>query len=159
MEFRNPFKSKIEHLLSKEAEYQIYKKAADDIEADIIDKGIWTKAFALAGGDEKKQKVFYIELIVEHYKDLIKAGEELETILKTESEKKKEAKKKEEDNLKQASEAEDKKDKQENLSEKEKANNKEKELFKKEAKEQESSDLLAMGIFVGLIITFVVANL
>ena len=67
--------------------------------------------------------------------------------------------KKEEDNLKQASEAEDKKDKQENLSEKEQANNKEKELFKKEAKEQESSDLLAMGIFVGLLITLIVANL
>ena len=56
MKFRNPFKSKIKHLLSKEAEYQLYKKAADDIEANIIDKGIWTKAFAQANGDEVKQK-------------------------------------------------------------------------------------------------------
>ena len=87
MKFRNPFKSKIKHLLSKEAEYQLYKKAADDIEANIIDKGIWTKAYALADGDEKKQKVRYIDLTVEHYKDLIKAGEELETILNTEAEK------------------------------------------------------------------------
>lgn len=96
MEFKNPFKSKIEHLLSKEAEYQLYKKAADDIEANIIDKGIWTKAYALANGDEKKQKVRYIDLIVEHYKDLIKAGEELETILKTEAEKEEAEKQKEE---------------------------------------------------------------
>ena len=159
MKFKNPFKSRIEHLLSKEAEYQLYKKAADDIEADIIDKGIWTKAFALAEGDEKKQKVFYIELIVEHYKDLIKAGEELETILKTESEKKKEAKEKNEDNLRQEREADNKRKEQENLSEQEQINNKEKELFEKEAKENESSDLLVMCIFAALIITVAVANL
>jgi hypothetical protein len=31
VKFRNPFKSKIEHLLGKEAEYLLYKKAADVI--------------------------------------------------------------------------------------------------------------------------------
>ena len=120
---------------------------------------IFKSIFVVIAVDEKKQKVFYIELIVEHYKDLIKAGEELETILKTESEKKKEAKEKNEDNLRQEREADNKSKEQENLSEQEQINNKEKELFEKEAKENESSDLLVMCIFAALIITVAVANL
>lgn len=87
MEFRNPFKSDIKHFISKEAENALYGKAANDMDKNIIDKGIWTKAFAKAEGDKLKQKAFYIELIVEHYKDLIRAGEELATILATEEEK------------------------------------------------------------------------
>jgi hypothetical protein len=87
MEFRNPFKSDIKHFISKEAENALYEKAANDMDKNIIDKGIWTKAFAKAEGDKLKQKAFYIELIVEHYKDLIRAGEELATILATEEEK------------------------------------------------------------------------
>lgn len=87
MEFRNPFKSNIKHLISKEAENALYEKAANDMDNNIINKGIWTKAFAKAEGDELKQKAFYIEIIVEHYKDLIRAGEELATILATEEEK------------------------------------------------------------------------
>ena len=87
MEFRNPFKSNIKHLISKVAENALYEKAANDMDNNIINKGIWTKAFAKAEGDELKQKAFYIEIIVEHYKDLIRAGEELATILATEEEK------------------------------------------------------------------------
>ena len=86
MKFRNPFKSDIEHLISNEAENALYEKAANDIDEKIIDKGIWTKAYSRAQGDEVKQKVFYIELIVEHYKDLIRAGEELAHILATKEE-------------------------------------------------------------------------
>ena len=84
MKVRNPFASNIEKLVSKEAENALYEKAWDDIENNIIDKGIWTKAYAMSDGDEQKQKSAYIRLIVEHYKDLIKAGEELEVILKNE---------------------------------------------------------------------------
>lgn len=87
MKLRNPFKSDIEHLISNEAENALYEKAANDIDENIIDKGIWTRAFSKAQGDEVKQKAIYIELIVEHYKDLIRAGEELAHILATEEEK------------------------------------------------------------------------
>ena len=87
MAFRNPFKSDIKHLISKEAENALYEKAANDMDNNIIEKGIWTKAFAKAEGDKTKQEAYYIELIVEHYKDLIRAGEELATILATEEEK------------------------------------------------------------------------
>lgn len=87
MKFRNPFKSDIKHFITKEAENALYKKAAEDMDNNIIDKGIWTRAFAKAQGNKLKQKAFYIELIVEHYKDLIRAGEELATILATEEQK------------------------------------------------------------------------
>ena len=88
MKFSNPFhQSKIDKLISKEAENALYEKAANDIEANIINKGLWTKAFTMAKGIEEKQKYIYIELIVEYYKDLIMAGEELADILATEEEK------------------------------------------------------------------------
>jgi len=87
MKLRNPFKSDIEHLISNEAENALYEKAANDIDENIIDKGIWTRAFSKAQGEQVKQKAIYIELIVEHYKDLIRAGEELAHILATEEEK------------------------------------------------------------------------
>lgn len=91
MEFKNPWVSATKRLLTKEAEHALYEKAANDIELNNIHKGIWTKAFSLTEGDEKKQKAKYIELMVEHYKDLILAGEELEDILATEEEKRKKA--------------------------------------------------------------------
>lgn len=91
MKFKNPWVSATERLLTKEAEHALYEKAANDIELDIINKGIWTKAFSLTEGDEKKQKAKYIELMVEHYKDLILAGEELEDILASEEEKREKA--------------------------------------------------------------------
>ena len=87
MKFSNPFQSKIDKLISKEEENALYEKAAFDIEANIINKGLWTKAFTKAKGVEEKQKYIYIELVVEYYKDLIMAGEELEDILATEEKK------------------------------------------------------------------------
>ena len=68
-----------------------FKLALGDtiIENEVIEKGIWTKAFAKANGDEVKQKAIYIELIVQHYKNQIEAGEELANILATEEEKRK----------------------------------------------------------------------
>ena len=89
MKFNIPFQSATDKLLSEEAENSLYEKAANDIENEIIDKGIWTKAFAQANGDEVKQKAIYIELIVQHYKNQIEAGEELNNILATEEEKRK----------------------------------------------------------------------
>ena len=89
MKFNKPFQSATDRLLSEEAENSLYEKAANDIENEIIEKGIWTKAFAQANGDEIKQKAIYIELIVQHYKNQIEAGEELANILATEEEKRK----------------------------------------------------------------------
>ena len=87
MKFRNPFKSDIKHFISKEAENSLYEKAANDMDKNIIEKGIWTRAFAKAQGNKLKQEAFYIELIVENYKDSIRAGEELAYILASEEEK------------------------------------------------------------------------
>ena len=84
MKINNPFKSATKTFIDETAEYQLYEKAAEDIDANIIDKGIWTKAFTRAKGDKEAQKAFYIEMIVEHYKKLILAGEELDSILKNE---------------------------------------------------------------------------
>ena len=87
MKFNNPFKSATERLISEEAENSLFEKAANDMENKVIDKGIWTKAFAKANGDVVKQKAIYIELIVQHYKNQIEAGEEIAHILATEEEK------------------------------------------------------------------------
>ena len=89
MRFKNPFVSATDKLISEEGENSLYEKAANDIKNKIIEKGIWTKAFAQANGDELKQKAIYIELIVQHYKNQIEAGEELANILATEEEKRK----------------------------------------------------------------------
>ena len=83
---KNPFSSATKRFITKEAENQLYAKASEDMENNIIHKGIWTRAFAKAEGNEAKQKALYIELMVQHYKDEIRAGEELEMILKTEEE-------------------------------------------------------------------------
>lgn len=56
MKFKNPWISATERLLTKDAEHALYEKAANDIESSIIHKGIWTKAFSLTDGDEKKTK-------------------------------------------------------------------------------------------------------
>ena len=84
---KNPFSSAIKRFLTKEAENQLYAKASKDLELNIIDPGIWGRAFAKAEGNETKAKALYIELMVQHYKDLFRAGEELEMILKSEEEK------------------------------------------------------------------------
>ena len=81
MKLKNPFQSATHRLISKEMERQLYEKAALDIENNNIDKGLWVKALSKAEGDENKQKGIYIELIVERYKDELRAGKELERVL------------------------------------------------------------------------------
>ena len=115
MKFSNPFQSKIDKLISKEEENDLYEKAGSEFEANIINKGLWTKAFTKAKGIKEKQEYIYIELMVEYYKDQIMAGKELADILATEEEKRK----KEEDIIKamkwktETQEEEDKKKKEE----------------------------------------------
>tara|TARA_B110000503_G_C6833142_1_gene283655 strand:- start:18 stop:506 length:489 start_codon:yes stop_codon:yes gene_type:complete len=96
MKLRNPFQSATDRLISKEVEHKLYEKASIDIKNNHIDDGVWTKAFSKAEGDEVKQKAIYIELIVEHYKDEIRAGEELAKVLATEADKAKERQRQEE---------------------------------------------------------------
>tara|TARA_B100001093_G_scaffold348518_1_gene333120 strand:+ start:218 stop:628 length:411 start_codon:yes stop_codon:yes gene_type:complete len=42
-----------------------YEKVAEDLANNIQDKGVWTKAFTKAGGDEQKTKALYIQLMVD----------------------------------------------------------------------------------------------
>lgn len=49
----------------KDIEDRIYAQVGEELESDNTDKGIWTKAFAQAGGDDKQTRVFYIKLRVE----------------------------------------------------------------------------------------------
>ena len=106
MKIKNPFQSATKKFISKEIENQLYAKASEDMEKNQIHKGIWTRAFAKSEGNENKQKAIYIELMVQHYKDEIAAGEEIEKILMSETEK--ELAKKAEENQRQQ-EAEQKK--------------------------------------------------
>lgn len=87
MKFKTPFQSAAERLLKEEAENLLYEKAAADIEANIIDKGLWTRAFAESDGDEVKQKALYIKMIVQQYKDRILAEEEIATARAAEEDK------------------------------------------------------------------------
>ena len=96
MKFKNPFQSATDRFISKEVEHKLYEKASIDIKNNHIDDGVWTKAFSKAEGDEVKQKAIYIELMVEHYKDEIRAGEELAKVLATEADKAKEMQRQEE---------------------------------------------------------------
>jgi hypothetical protein len=132
LKFNIPFQSATDKLLSEEAENSLYEKAANDIEKEIIEKGIWTKAFAQANGDEVKQKAIYIELIVQHYKNQIEAGEELNNILATEEEKRK---KREARQAAEASEYNRKRPKTD--SEKAEEIRKDKEAFMKEQEERD----------------------
>ena len=87
MSFKDYFFSPIKTYLTAEEENLLYEKAGDDIEKGIINKGIWTKAYSQAQGDEAKQKAIYIKLIVAHYVKEIQAGEELSYILASAAEK------------------------------------------------------------------------
>ena len=78
MKFKNPFQSATEKVISTSEENRLYEKVTVAIENNDIDKGVWTKAFTQADGDTTKQKIIYIELMVEHYKNLIIAKQELE---------------------------------------------------------------------------------
>jgi len=42
-----------------------YEKVANDIANNIQDKGVWAKAFAKAGGDEKRAKSLYVDFMVD----------------------------------------------------------------------------------------------
>ena len=66
--------------VSKEIEYLLYEKVAEDIEQGFRDKGVWTKAFVEAEGDENKTKAKYIALMVLQLQLQIKAGLELQEI-------------------------------------------------------------------------------
>jgi hypothetical protein len=46
-------------------EDRIYAQVGEELESGNTDKGIWTKAFAQAGGDDKQTRVLYIKLRVE----------------------------------------------------------------------------------------------
>lgn len=101
MSFKDFFSSPIKTYLTAEEEILLYEKAGDDIEKGIINKGIWTKAYSQAQGDDAKQKAIYIKLIVAHYVKEIQAGEELAYILASAAEKVK----KDEERRKAAAEA------------------------------------------------------
>ena len=86
MKFKNPLSSAIEKFSKDKEEHSMYEKIANDLDANNIDKGVWTKAFAKSGGDTVKQKALYIELMIEHYKKERAAQEEMEYIKKKEQE-------------------------------------------------------------------------
>lgn len=106
MSFKDFFSSPIKTYLTAEEEILLYEKAGDDIEKGIINKGIWTKAYSQAQGDDAKQKAIYIKLIVAHYVKEIQAGEELAYILASAAEKvKKDEERRKEREAKAAAEA------------------------------------------------------
>lgn len=45
----------------QEIEDRLYEQIAQEIETNTVDKGIWTKAFAQSGGDDKLTRVAYIK--------------------------------------------------------------------------------------------------
>lgn len=45
----------------EEIEGRLYEQIAQEIETNAVDKGIWTKAFAQSGGDDKLTRVAYIK--------------------------------------------------------------------------------------------------
>ena len=48
--------------LYAEEENKAYAKIGEEIDAGIIDKGLWTKCFADAGGDSNEQKALYLKI-------------------------------------------------------------------------------------------------
>ncbi len=48
--------------LYTEEENKAYAKIGEEIDAGIIDKGLWTKCFADAGGDSNEQKALYLKI-------------------------------------------------------------------------------------------------
>lgn len=47
--------------ITPEIEERLYEQIAQEIETNTVDKGIWTKAFAQSGGDDKLTRVAYIK--------------------------------------------------------------------------------------------------
>lgn len=42
-------------------EARLYEQIAQELEANTVDKGVWTKAYAQAEGDDKQTRAFYIK--------------------------------------------------------------------------------------------------
>ena len=70
----------LQQAASEEIEYLLYEKIAEDIEQGFRNKGVWTKAFVEAEGNEDKTKAKYIALMVLQLQLQIKAGLELQEI-------------------------------------------------------------------------------
>ena len=68
-------------VISKEAEYKLYEKVAQDIASEERDEGVWTLAFSKSEGNTQKAEAKYIELMVQRYKDWLDAGVEFSEIL------------------------------------------------------------------------------
>ena len=73
-------------------EEEIYELISEEIESSSRKKGIWTKAFSEAEGDENKTKALYIKYrfdqIKEGHKEIEQEEEEVKIDSKLESEKK-----------------------------------------------------------------------
>ena len=66
------WKGKNEKYLLQKYKDSLYEKVQEDLTNDIIDKGVWARAYAKSEGDENKTKALYIEYKVQ---DLILEGE------------------------------------------------------------------------------------
>ena len=56
----------------------LYAQVHNELENDIVDKGIWARAFAKAKGDETKAKAYYLDLKVQDLTIKNEAAQELE---------------------------------------------------------------------------------
>ena len=45
----------------QELEDRLYEQIAQELETNTVDKGVWTKAYAQSGGDDKQARVLYIQ--------------------------------------------------------------------------------------------------
>lgn len=43
-------------------EDRLYEQIAQEMETNTVDKGLWTKAYAQAGGDDRHTRVLYIKM-------------------------------------------------------------------------------------------------
>ena len=86
------WKGKNEKYLLQKYKDSLYEKVQEDLTNDIIDKGVWARAYANSEGDENKTKALYIEYKVQ---DLILEGEAInETMEKIARKNKQESRKK-----------------------------------------------------------------
>ncbi len=53
--------SELSQQLIDEIEDRLYAQIAHEVESNTVDKSIWTKAYAQAGGDDKQTRVIYIK--------------------------------------------------------------------------------------------------
>ena len=100
------WKGKNEKYLLQKYKDSLYEKVQEDLTNDIIDKGVWARAYAKSEGDENKTKALYIEYKVQ---DLILEGEAINETMekiarKNEQENRKAAKEKEQESRKKAKE-------------------------------------------------------